>query len=124
MGRGGHRGARGGRHLRRCRSRPRSAASGEESSPFDFESIPQTTPLHEKVAETGGEYAFTEPNADDPAVEDDGSGFDVAEVMAAARQRKTMGLMTIIEQVEMLGGEIHFESSVGRGTKAELNLPI
>jgi two-component system sensor histidine kinase DegS len=57
-------------------------------------------------------------------VEDDGSGFDVAEVMAAARQRKTMGLMTIIEQVEMLGGEIHFESSVGRGTKAELNLPI
>jgi len=57
-------------------------------------------------------------------VEDDGSGFDVAEVMAAARQRKTMGLMTIIEQVEMLGGEIHFESSVGRGTKAELSLPI
>jgi two-component system sensor histidine kinase DegS len=57
-------------------------------------------------------------------VEDDGGGFDVAEVMAAARQRKTMGLMTIIEQVEMLGGEIHFDSSVGRGTKAELNLPI
>jgi two-component system sensor histidine kinase DegS len=57
-------------------------------------------------------------------VEDDGSGFDVAEVMAAARQRKTMGLMTIIEQVEMLGGEIHFDSSVGRGTKAELSLPI
>jgi two-component system sensor histidine kinase DegS len=57
-------------------------------------------------------------------VEDDGSGFDVNEVMAAARQRKTMGLMTIIEQVEMLGGEIQFDSSVGRGTKAELNLPI
>jgi two-component system sensor histidine kinase DegS len=57
-------------------------------------------------------------------VEDDGAGFDVDEVMAAARQRKTMGLMTIIEQVEMLGGEIHFDSSVGRGTKAELNLPI
>lgn len=57
-------------------------------------------------------------------VEDDGSGFDVAEVMAAARQRKTMGLMTIIEQVEMLGGEIHFDSSIGRGTKVELNLPI
>ena len=57
-------------------------------------------------------------------VEDDGSGFDVAEVMAAARQRKTMGLLTIIEQVEMLGGEIHFDSSVGRGTTAQLSLPI
>jgi two-component system sensor histidine kinase DegS len=57
-------------------------------------------------------------------VEDDGSGFDVAEVMAAARQRKTMGLMTVIEQVEMLGGEIHFDSSLGRGTRVELKLPI
>ena len=60
--------------LKDGRLEPRSAASSAESSPFDFESIPQPTPLHEKVAETGGEYAFTEPNADDPAVEDDGSG--------------------------------------------------
>jgi two-component system sensor histidine kinase DegS len=57
-------------------------------------------------------------------VEDDGSGFDVAEVMAAARQRKTMGLMTIIEQVEMLGGKIEFDSGIGRGTRVELSLPI
>lgn len=57
-------------------------------------------------------------------VEDDGSGFDVAEVMAAARQRKTMGLMTVIEQLEMLGGQIEFDSSLGRGTKVELSLPV
>jgi two-component system sensor histidine kinase DegS len=57
-------------------------------------------------------------------VEDDGGGFDVAEVMAAARQRKTVGLMTVIEQVEMLGGEIQFDSSLGRGTKVELSLPV
>ena len=57
-------------------------------------------------------------------VEDDGSGFDVAEVMAAARQRKTIGLITVIEQVEMLGGEIRFDSSLGRGTKVDLSLPI
>lgn len=57
-------------------------------------------------------------------IEDDGSGFDMAEVMAAARQRKTMGLTTIIEQVEMLGGEIHFDSSLGRGTRVDLNLPV
>jgi two-component system sensor histidine kinase DegS len=57
-------------------------------------------------------------------VEDDGSGFDVAEAMAAARQRKTMGIITMIEQVEMLGGEIQFDSSIGRGTKVQLSLPI
>jgi two-component system sensor histidine kinase DegS len=57
-------------------------------------------------------------------VEDDGSGFDVPEAMAAARQRKTMGMITVIEQVEMLGGEIKFDSSVGRGTAVDLKLPI
>jgi len=57
-------------------------------------------------------------------VEDDGSGFDVDEAMAAARQRKTMGLTAVIEQVEMLGGKIVFDSSIGRGTRVELNLPI
>jgi two-component system sensor histidine kinase DegS len=57
-------------------------------------------------------------------VEDDGGGFDVADALAAARQRKTMGLATIIEQVEMLGGEIDFDSSIGRGTKVQFRLPV
>jgi len=57
-------------------------------------------------------------------VEDDGAGFDVAQAMAAARQRKTMGLITIIEQVEMLGGKIEFDSGIGRGTRAQLTLPV
>ena len=57
-------------------------------------------------------------------VEDDGSGFDIAEALAAARQRKTMGLATMMEQVEMLGGEIQFDSSIGRGTKVMLSLPF
>jgi two-component system sensor histidine kinase DegS len=57
-------------------------------------------------------------------VEDDGGGFDVAEAMAAARQRKTMGIITAMEQVEMLGGEIEFDSSIGRGTTVQLRLPI
>ncbi|GAB4526484.1 MAG: sensor histidine kinase [Anaerolineae bacterium] len=57
-------------------------------------------------------------------IEDDGGGFDVAEVLAAARQRKTMGLASVIEQVEMLGGQIQFDSSLGRGTKVEFSLPV
>jgi two-component system sensor histidine kinase DegS len=56
-------------------------------------------------------------------VEDDGSGFDVAEALAAAHQRRTLGITTMKEQVEMLGGRIEFESNVGRGTRATIELP-
>jgi len=57
------------------------------------------------------------------SVEDDGSGFDVDDAMASARQRKTLGIAAMQEQVEMLGGQIHFESSIGRGTKVKLEIP-
>jgi two-component system sensor histidine kinase DegS len=58
------------------------------------------------------------------SVEDDGSGFDVDEAMASARQRKALGIAAMQEQVEMLGGQIHFESGVGRGTKVKLEIPV
>jgi two-component system sensor histidine kinase DegS len=57
------------------------------------------------------------------SVEDDGSGFDVDEVMASARQRKALGIVAMQEQVEMLGGQIQFESSIGRGTRVDLEVP-
>ncbi len=57
------------------------------------------------------------------SVEDDGSGFDVEEALTSARQRKTLGIVAMQEQVEMLGGEINFESSIGRGTKVKLEIP-
>lgn len=57
-------------------------------------------------------------------VEDDGSGFDVAAALTAARQRKTIGLGTMQEQVEMLGGEIDFDSALGRGTKIQFWVPV
>jgi two-component system sensor histidine kinase DegS len=57
------------------------------------------------------------------SVEDDGSGFDVADTLASARQRKTLGIVAMQEQVEMLGGQINFESDIGRGTKVRLEIP-
>ncbi len=56
-------------------------------------------------------------------VEDDGSGFDVDEVMASASQRKTLGIATTRQRIEMLGGTINFESSLGRGTKVTMSIP-
>jgi two-component system sensor histidine kinase DegS len=56
-------------------------------------------------------------------VEDDGGGFDVEEAMAAAKERKTLGIVTTQRRLEMLGGHIQFESSLGRGTKVRLEIP-
>jgi two-component system sensor histidine kinase DegS len=58
------------------------------------------------------------------SVEDDGVGFDVKGALAASRQRKTIGLSSMQEQVEMLGGEIEFDSSPGRGTRVLFWLPV
>ena len=57
------------------------------------------------------------------SVEDDGTGFDVDEVMQAIDQYKTIGLATLRERVEMLGGQLHIDSGVGRGTKVNLEIP-
>lgn len=57
-------------------------------------------------------------------VEDDGSGFDVAEALASAEQRKTIGLSTMQEQVDMLGGEFDIDSALGRGTRVEFSIPV
>ena len=62
----------------------------------------------------------------DPAVvtiEDDGSGFDIESVMAAARQRGSSGLANLEKRIQMLGGKIQFQSATGRGTKSRFELP-
>ncbi len=56
-------------------------------------------------------------------VEDNGSGFNVAEVLNAP-QSKGIGLSTLRERIAMLGGDIRIESAVGRGTKVTVHLHI
>jgi two-component system, NarL family, sensor histidine kinase DegS len=58
------------------------------------------------------------------SVEDDGSGFDAAELQAGARGRHGLGLATIHERAEMLGGKAQVESRIGRGTKVRIELPL
>ena len=57
-------------------------------------------------------------------VEDDGSGFDVAEVKAMGKKRKQMGIISMQERVTMLRGEINFDSNIGQGTIVSLWLPL
>jgi two-component system sensor histidine kinase DegS len=56
-------------------------------------------------------------------VEDNGSGFNVAEVLSGGAPRG-IGLSTLKERVSMLGGDIRIDSAVGRGTKIALQMPI
>ncbi|MCB9098318.1 MAG: sensor histidine kinase [Anaerolineales bacterium] len=56
-------------------------------------------------------------------VEDDGTGFNVNDALSAARQRKTIGLGSLQERLEMLGGQLNIDSSPGKGTRVEFWVP-
>lgn len=54
-------------------------------------------------------------------VEDDGRGFDAEDV--ANDEKATIGLSTLRERIEMLGGELNIHSNVGQGARAEFIIP-
>jgi len=57
------------------------------------------------------------------SVEDNGSGFELTDVLNSS-DADQLGLATMRERVEMLGGQIHFDSGLGRGTKVSFELPV
>ncbi len=54
------------------------------------------------------------------AVEDDGTGFDIA---AAEERRPGMGLFTMRERAELVGGSLSIDSHPGRGTRVVATVP-
>jgi len=54
--------------------------------------------------------------------EDDGDGLEITDALSSPDAER-LGLGTMRERIEMLGGEIHFESELGRGTKVTFHLP-
>jgi two-component system sensor histidine kinase DegS len=55
--------------------------------------------------------------------EDDGDGLEITDTLASQDAEK-LGLSTMRERVEMLGGEIHFDSELGRGMRVTFDLPM
>jgi len=55
--------------------------------------------------------------------EDDGEGLDITDALTSDDAER-LGLATMRERVEMLGGEIRFDSELGRGTKVTFSLPM
>jgi two-component system sensor histidine kinase DegS len=56
-------------------------------------------------------------------VEDNGKGFDVGAVLAPD-QKQHIGLSTLKEKAELLGGQLQIASVLGQGTKTTVEIPI
>jgi two-component system, NarL family, sensor histidine kinase DegS len=56
-------------------------------------------------------------------VEDNGSGFNVDE-MFKSDSPDAVGLSTLRERIEMLGGELNVESGRGQGTRVDFTVPV
>jgi signal transduction histidine kinase len=56
-------------------------------------------------------------------VSDGGCGFDAADFRHAAPGQRTFGLSSIYERVTNIGGEMHIDSSPGKGTTITLTMP-
>jgi two-component system sensor histidine kinase DegS len=56
-------------------------------------------------------------------VEDNGGGFDVEQALAKARAHETVGIASMQERAEMLGGWLRIESARGHGSRVELSVP-
>jgi signal transduction histidine kinase len=57
-------------------------------------------------------------------IQDDGRGFDVAEVLDSYDQRDSMGLINMRERAELVEGTWTIESAMGRGTRVTLVVPL
>jgi PAS domain S-box-containing protein len=57
-------------------------------------------------------------------VEDNGVGFDPAEVVSMAAKRGEFGLFSIRERLEDLGGHLQIDSAPGRGCKVTMTAPL
>ncbi|WP_322801618.1 GAF domain-containing sensor histidine kinase [Thermoflexus sp.] len=57
-------------------------------------------------------------------VEDDGRGFDPQALRADYSRRGSLGMLSMMERAELLGGELQVESAPGRGTRVRLQVPL
>ncbi len=57
-------------------------------------------------------------------VEDDGKGFDQAEIRAAYHTRGSYGLKGMEERVERIGGTLQIDSTPGQGTRVQICIPL
>jgi two-component system sensor histidine kinase UhpB len=57
-------------------------------------------------------------------VRDDGQGFDLPRALSRAAKGKSMGLLSMRERVQLLGGAMAIESRPGEGTSVSALIPM
>ena len=57
-------------------------------------------------------------------IEDNGVGFDVAEVQDNYEKRGSLGMINLYERAEMVHGILRFESTRGQGTRISVKIPM
>ncbi len=57
-------------------------------------------------------------------IEDDGLGFDLAEVEADYRSRGSLGMINLRERAELISGILKIESAPGQGTRVRVIIPL
>ncbi len=57
-------------------------------------------------------------------IEDNGIGFDVAEVQDNYEKRGSLGMVNLYERAEMVHGILRFESARGQGTRISVKIPM
>jgi signal transduction histidine kinase len=57
-------------------------------------------------------------------VEDDGVGFDIAQLRQTEPGRRGIGLVNIEERVHLAGGRLQIRSQIGKGTKIHARFPL
>jgi PAS domain S-box-containing protein len=58
------------------------------------------------------------------SINDNGTGFDMKEVLAGTSNTGGMGLGSMEERVRMLGGTLQLGSEMGKGTRISFNVPL
>ena len=74
-------------------------------------------------------HVWVELTLDDPQaavlrVRDDGTGFDLKKAALAARARGSIGLIQMRERAERAGGRFTIETTPGKGTRIQVELPM
>jgi signal transduction histidine kinase len=57
-------------------------------------------------------------------IEDDGVGFDLGEVNTSYENRGSLGMINLRERAELINGVLNIDSSLGRGTRIQLAIPL
>lgn len=57
-------------------------------------------------------------------IEDNGIGFDVAEVQDNYEQRESLGMVNLYERAEMVHGVLNIDSTPGQGTRIAVRIPM